>query len=1268
MYFTRLFKVIGVIAAIYLLVIGNAFSQNITTPQLSSQWHFIKQNVAIDADFSTWEQVSVPHTWNAVDASNGGGTTDPSNPGYYRGPGWYAQTLNIDNSMANKRVFVRFEAVSLVADVYFNGTHLGQHTGAFGAFCYELTNHINFGGVNTLRVRADNTYRNDVAPLAGDFPVFGGIYRPVELIVKNNTCITPLDYASTGVYLTQKNVSSLSADVDVLTKVDAKTIGENITITTKITDKDGTLVADKSEAVVVSAAQMERTHSFTIANPNLWEGLSNPYMYTVEVTLTSGATVIDSVSQKLGFRYFSIDPVNGFFLNGKKYTVYGVNRHQDTDGKGWALSNSDHDLDISMIKEIGARGVRLAHYPHSTYFYDKCDENGILVWAEIPLVELTTESTAFELNTKQQLTELIRQHYNHPAIFTWSIFNEIKYANTALPLLRSLNTLCKTEDPNRLTSAATHIANADLCNTTDLLAFNAYPGWYNGDATDMGSYLGNYNSLGKNRGVGISEYGAGASIYHHQYDHRTVPTSNWHPEEWQAYVHEETYRTIKNTQYCWGSFVWNMFDFSSAWRSEGDTEGRNDKGLVTYDRQTRKDAFYYYKANWSSEDVVHLTAKRFTKRYEEYTIVKAYSNVGDLELLVNGVSMGVKSPDEVKICRWENISLLPGINTVTVKNSTGTITDTAQWEFLTPPQTTLNATKDTYIQESESTTNYGTATELLTKYHSSDARYHRKTFLEFDLSNVTYTDIARAKLRFYITNNQSRSENRQIEIYNTASGWDEETVTWNNSPALGDLITSWTDTDAGSIGWKEVDLGSYIIDNWSAIKANDALSIRIAQTNDVDRLNYKIASKEYDNGVSAARLIINKAGLMGHWEFGGNAEDSSDQSNDGTVTGAEVWTTKGLNFDGSSTFVTMDIPNIDLHALAIRFYTGTQITSSSTKNTLVRYGVDYNQHVIGFGPMTNYLTDETITIVTADETRTGIKDSIDPGWHDLILNWNGSSYDFYLDGSKKDTIKSTSGHADLITMSAFALGNSAENTNSYGMFSGEIDEVRIYNRALTTEELADPFKPVVTPAIGLDVSQEGSEFSWSVATEIGVKEYQVVNAATGEVVEVVVAGNGSYSVTLPEGVEAKLVVVDNSGYTQTFLPADGNIVKVVYDLKEGWNLIAMPGENADISALKDVTAGGIWAWNGAAYETTETPAACQGIWIYAPKTVQTIVTAEKSDVDISLQSGWNLVGPKENITVPETAHTVYSWNETYQEIADDNAVLIRGIGYWIFTL
>ena len=657
--------------------------------ELNSNWRFLKADTELNADTATWDEVSIPHTWNAVDALNGGGTQDKNGAdGYYRGPGWYAKTFPFDDEWKGKRVFIRFEGVGMVADVYLNGHHLGQHKGAFGAFCYELTQHLISHADNELRVHVNNSWQADIPPLSGDFPVFGGIYRPVSIIVKEPTCITPLDYASSGVYIIQKQVRLESAEIEVLVKVNnGGKESAKIAFACRVIDGDREVVKGISpEVSIESEGKTDLRQTLRINNPRLWHGRRDPHLYAVEIKLMVNGTETETLKIPLGLRFYRIDPEKGFFLNGEPYRLYGVNRHQDRAGKGWAISTADHQQDHEIIMEIGARAIRLAHYPQASAFYSLCDHSGLLVWAEIPVVDCISDHPDFAPNASQQLVEMIRQHYNHPSIFTWGLFNELynRGGPNASALLKDLQTLAKSEDSTRPTTCAVSRIDPALCNSTDILAFNSYPGWYGGTPDDMGNRIKNCYETGNRRGVAVSEYGAGASIHNHEQNPKH-PKHNgpWHPEEWQTLVHEGNYADIKNAEYCWGSFVWNMFDFASVWRNEGDTRGMNDKGLVTYDRKTRKDAFYFYKANWSEEPVVYITSRRHAKRTEPITDIKVYSNAESVELSVNGIAQDSVTPDSLKRAVWKKITLKPGENIIeAVAQQDGqTFRDSCKWTF-----------------------------------------------------------------------------------------------------------------------------------------------------------------------------------------------------------------------------------------------------------------------------------------------------------------------------------------------------------------------------------------------------------------------------------------------------------------------------------------------------------------------------------------------------------------------------------------------------------
>lgn len=678
------------------IVNGQTLQHQQNVMSVADGWKFIRADVngaeVSSFDDSKWAEVTVPHTWNDKDTLAGGN--------YYRGPGWYRIKLAIPETVKDKRVFVHFEAASLVADVYFNGVHLGQHRGGFTAFCYELTPNIKKGGPNILAVRVDNSFFDDVPPLSGDFNINGGIYCHVWLIVKNQVCITPLDYASPGIYIKQTHVTKEEAIVDVLAKI-SNGLNKRAKVQSRVTILDANMqaVAKTEESVKIEPGQTKSVNNRAgIANPHLWNGRKAPYLYQAKVELLCDGKVVDEISGTLGaigLRYYSVDANKGFLLNGESYPLHGVNRHQDRPGKGWAISYADQDEDANLIMEIGATCVRLAHYPHSNYFLSLCDKDGLVVWAEIPLVNQVYETGAFAENAKQQLTELIRQRYNHPSIFFWSLYNELGNSGKCddpRPLLTELQSLAKQEDSTRLTTAASNdpIRKWPGASTiADLIAWNPYPGWYFGNPSQMNQLLDKYKKDANDKPIGVSEYGAGASISEHEQNMKKAPApgGKWHPEEWQAIVHEENYAAMEARPYLWGTFAWVMFDFSSAWRKEGDANGINDKGLVTADRKTRKDAFYFYKAKWSAEPFVYITSRRHTERTNPNTTVKVYSNCDSVELKINDQSLGSKT-EKSRIFKWFDVQLKPGLNTIeAVATRDGkTYSDKCDWTLTEPPK------------------------------------------------------------------------------------------------------------------------------------------------------------------------------------------------------------------------------------------------------------------------------------------------------------------------------------------------------------------------------------------------------------------------------------------------------------------------------------------------------------------------------------------------------------------------------------------------------
>ena len=633
---------------------------------LNNDWNF---RFSHQVQKGTGVRVDLPHTWNAQDALSG-------KIDYKRGIGNYEKNLFIRPEWKGKRLFIRFEGVNNIADVFINRRHIGEHRGGYGAFIFEITGKVEYGKENSILVRVNNGEQLDIMPLVGDFNFYGGIYRDVHLLITDETCISPLDYASPGVRLIQDSVSHRYAKVRAIVDLSNGSSGnQEVELNVRLLDGQR-VVKEGTKNVNLSGNEvMQQELTFEIDQPHLWNGRQDPFLYQAEVTLFRNGQMVDRVTQPLGLRFYRIDPDKGFFLNGKHLPLQGVCRHQDRSEVGNALRPQHHEEDVALMLEMGVNAVRLAHYPQATYFYDLMDKNGIIVWAEIPFVgpggyndKGFVDLPAFRANGKEQLKELIRQHYNHPSICVWGLFNELtELGDNPVEYIKELNVLAHQEDTTRPTTSASNQM-GDLNFITDAIAWNRYDGWYGGTPADLGKWLDRMHKDHPEICIAISEYGAGASIYH-QPDSlvKTVPTSWWHPENWQTYYHIENWKTISSRPYVWGSFVWNMFDFGAAHRTEGDRPGINDKGLVTFDRKVRKDAFYFYKANWNREEpMLYLTGKRNTVRTQRLQTITAFTNLSGAELFVNGKSYGKAIPDSYAILEWKNVELEPGENEIKV--------------------------------------------------------------------------------------------------------------------------------------------------------------------------------------------------------------------------------------------------------------------------------------------------------------------------------------------------------------------------------------------------------------------------------------------------------------------------------------------------------------------------------------------------------------------------------------------------------------------------
>lgn len=595
----------------------------------NTKWAFSKEATEAPKVMpEKWYWVSLPHTWNDIDGQDGGNDL-------YRGTAYYAKELEkIDLPKADK-YYLELNGANSSATVYVNGKKLASHDGGYSTWRVNITDVLE--DKNLFVVEVDNSQNDRVYPQNADFTFYGGLYRDVNILAVNNSHFDLEYYGGPGIKVTPEVVeNNANVEVEVFTTNTLETQKLNYILK----DREGNIIAQKE------TSSSETKVTFEIENVHLWHGKKDPYLYSAEVYLKQDDEVLDNVSTRFGCRTFKIDPELGFILNGEEYPLRGVSRHQDRWGIGNALLPEHHEEDMDMICEVGATTIRLAHYQHDQYFYDLCDERGMVIWAEIPYI--STHMPNGRENTISQMKELITQNYNHPSIVVWGLSNEITMSGESTEDLREnhviLNDLAHEMDKTRLTT----IACVSMCSMDDpyvqipdVVSYNHYFGWYGGDTSMNGPWFDEFHAKYPNIPIGCSEYGCEALNWH-----TSNPEQGDYTEEYQAYYHEELIKQFFTRKYMWATHVWNMFDFGADSRNEGGENGQNHKGLVTFDRKYKKDSFYAYKAWLSDEPFVHICGKRYVDRVEETTKVTVYSNQLEVELFANGVSLGKQSSPE----------------------------------------------------------------------------------------------------------------------------------------------------------------------------------------------------------------------------------------------------------------------------------------------------------------------------------------------------------------------------------------------------------------------------------------------------------------------------------------------------------------------------------------------------------------------------------------------------------------------------------------------
>ena len=616
---------------------------------LNQDWRFIQENAGLPEVFPEhWSVINLPHTWNAVDGHDGNG-------GYNRGCYWYAKSFTTPKQpLAGGRVFVEILAAGQQATVYVNGSEVIYHEGGYSTFRADITDLCKEEGENLLVVACSNENKSSVYPQSADFTFYGGLYRGVNLISVPNTHFDLEYYGGPGLQVTPKPCQCGGAAFEMVSWV--KNPDENFTVMYSVKDAEGKEVA--------SAVRPADNTKVTVYVPDVtkWD-MDNPYLYTVTATLQRRNEAYDEISARVGVREFSCDPNKGFIINGVETPLRGVSRHQDRMYEGNALTREEHYEDARLIKELGANTIRLAHYQHSQDFYDACDEMGFAIWAEIPFISVMNQDPAAHENCISQMKELIIQNYNHPSIMFWGVSNEILIGGISEKLVENhveLNALCKELDPTRLTTIA-HVSmtpvESPMHGITDIESYNHYFGWYGGKMEDNGPWFDHFHKVHPEICVGVSEYGCEGIITYHGPN----PACKDYSEEYQALYHEHMAKVLDERPWIWSSHVWNMFDFGCAARDEGGVAGRNNKGLITMDRKTKKDSYYVYQAYWSKKPMIHLCGKRYAQRAGETTEIRVYSNQPTVALYVNGKLAEEKSAEKVFVF---TVALEDGFNTI----------------------------------------------------------------------------------------------------------------------------------------------------------------------------------------------------------------------------------------------------------------------------------------------------------------------------------------------------------------------------------------------------------------------------------------------------------------------------------------------------------------------------------------------------------------------------------------------------------------------------
>lgn len=631
-----------------LTVFVQAKGQNHQRTLFNDGWQYLEKPIVDVENVATsegWEEVTLPHTWNAEDVMD-------QAPGYRRNLSWYAKTLDLDEIKSGDRYFLYFEGSNIQTKVFVNNKLVKEHVGGYVGFRAELTSAIK-SGANHIMVSVDNGYDRQVIPSQkADFFIYGGIVRDVWLEKSGPVFIDKIKISTPQV---SEKLASTAIEVVLNGEIQS---GQKLSI--QALKPNGKVLLSKD----IPIDQKTINYAFDTRKPELWD-LTDPKLYTLKLSIAEN----DAVEEEFGYRWFEFKENGPFYLNGKRVLLKGTHRHEETAGLGAAMPNQMHRSDIKTIKDMGGNFVRLGHYPQDPEVYKACNELGILVWDELPWCRGGVGDEVWKSNTKRLLAEMIEQNYNEPSVIIWSLGNEIYWLpdfegggeeSDINTFFNELNDLAHELDPYRKTAARKYYAGADI---VDVFSPSIWSGWYSG------TYKGYEEALNKSHKKYPHflhmEFGGSSFIGRHK-ENPITGDGQIRASDWEEPINQVATQNVANIGdwsenyivdlFDWylktwtahpefaGGAQWALKDFGTPLRPENDIPYVNQKGILTRDGKP-KDAYYVFKSYWSDDPFAYIESHTWTERSGpkgKSRALNVYSNCDEVRLIANGQDLGKK--------------------------------------------------------------------------------------------------------------------------------------------------------------------------------------------------------------------------------------------------------------------------------------------------------------------------------------------------------------------------------------------------------------------------------------------------------------------------------------------------------------------------------------------------------------------------------------------------------------------------------------------------